>query len=436
MAVTNVLRNKAFWALDKFRGSNLKNDLEDIKNCFDLNSFELLQKRNGPILNNLLFEAVNNTAYYKSYKGFKCLGDFPVVNKSIIKNNFEEINIKLENSSKASSVFTSGSTGTPFKIYQTKGKKTRNTADTIYFANSAGFTIGDKLLYLRSWAAYYKNNWILVKLRNVDQLDVADLKDDYIVKLLSRLQKDNSPKGWLGYPSGYEKLCNYLDKTNSGPLNCNVKSIIAMSEPLSESVASKMEYYFQNPVVSRYSNVENGIIAQQSPRSKYFTINWASYIIEILDMDKDIPAKEGEIGRIVITDLYNLATPMIRYDTGDVGSFIIDQGLNNGFPMFKSVAGRLTDILRSTDGELVSPFVIINNLYRYPELDQIQLIQISSNTYTFRINCKGTFVREKELLNFFKGILGQDAIVAVEYVSEIPLLKSGKRKLIVNQTGL
>tara|TARA_R110002124_G_scaffold109790_2_gene263244 strand:- start:90 stop:716 length:627 start_codon:yes stop_codon:yes gene_type:complete len=207
-----------------------------------------------------------------------------------------------------------------------------------------------------------------------------------------------------------------------------------MSEPLSESVASKMEYYFQNPVVSRYSNVENGIIAQQIPKTDYFTINWASYIIEILDMEKDIPAKQGEIGRIVLTDLYNLATPMIRYDTGDVGSFIIEQNLNNGFPMFKSVAGRITDILRNTDGEIVNPFIIYNNLYRYPELDQIQLIQNSNRTYTFRINCTGTFIREKEFLNFFKGFLGQDAIVTVEYVNEIPLLKSGKRKIIVNLT--
>ena len=434
MAITNVLRNKAFWALDKLKGNSLKNDIEDIKSCFDLSSFELLQKRNEPILNKLLSEAVCNTAYYQSYKGFKHLSDFPVVNKLIIKNNFEEINIKQKNSSKASSVSTSGSTGTPFKIYQTKRKKTRNTADTIYFANSAGFTIGDKLLYLRLWAAYYKKNWILAKLQNVDQLDVEDLKDDYINKLISRLQKDNSPKGWLGYPSAYEKLCNYLDKTNSNPLNCNIKSIISMSEPLSESVASKMEYYFQNPVVSRYSNVENGIIAQQIPKTDYFTINWASYIIEILDMEKDIPAKQGEIGRIVLTDLYNLATPMIRYDTGDVGSFIIEQNLNNGFPMFKSVAGRITDILRNTDGEIVNPFIIYNNLYRYPELDQIQLIQISNRTYTFRINCTGTFVREKEFLNFFKGFLGQDAIVTAEYVNEIPLLKSGKRKIIVNLT--
>ncbi|WP_373516538.1 hypothetical protein [Pricia sp.] len=32
-------------------------------------------------------------------------------------------------------------------------------------------------------------------------------------------------------------------------------------------------------------------------------INWASYFIEILHPDKDIPVGEGELGRVVVTDI-------------------------------------------------------------------------------------------------------------------------------------
>ena len=250
--------------------------------------------------------------------------------------------------------------------------------------------------------------------------------------MLENLEKDKSTKGWLGYPSGMEKMCNYLDQSGSGPLNCNIKSIIAMSEGLSHYVQSKMEYYFQAPVVSRYSNVENGIIAQQKPGEKYFTVNWASYHVEILNLNEDFPAKKGEIGRIVVTDLYNTTTPMIRYDTGDLGSFSFLSDQHNQFPMLKSVHGRKMDILADTNGNLVSPFKMYNYLHDYPELEQVQFIQSDKRRYTIKINKSGTFARENEFIYLFKRDMGKDAIISVEYVDEIPLLKSGKRKLTVN----
>jgi phenylacetate-CoA ligase len=42
------------------------------------------------------------------------------------------------------------------------------------------------------------------------------------------------------------------------------------------------------------------------------------------------------------------------------------------------------------------------------------------------------FKREKDLINEFKNYFGEDAIIAVEYVNEIPLLNSGKRKKVMN----
>ncbi len=41
-------------------------------------------------------------------------------------------------------------------------------------------------------------------------------------------------------------------------------------------------------------------------------------------------------------------------------------------------------------------------------------------------------MREEELISEFKTYLGEDATFSIEYVSEIPLLASGKRKKIVN----
>lgn len=433
MFLLNKLRRRLFWFLDKLKGGQIKTDLNDITDSLSQSSFKYLQKKNEPILEKLLQTTVECSPFYNEFKNFKNLQDFPVVNKSIIKDNFDEIFVRSKKSSNIIKVTTSGSTGAPFSVYQGKRKKNRNTADTLFFAKSSGFELGDQLLYLRSWTKYLKKNILLAKIQNILTLDVIDNSDEYYERLFEKLHKSKSQKGWLGYPSAFENVCDYLDKINSKPVNCNVTSIIAMSEALTQSTKDRMEYYFQVPVVSRYSNIENGIIAQQMRGSNNFTVNWASYIVEILDLERDISVEPGEIGRIVITDLYNSITPMIRYDTGDLGNFTIDSKNKNVFPMLKTVYGRSLDAITGTNGKIINPFVIFGNFYKFPELSQIQLIQESQYDYTFLVNYDEEFTREKEFLNFFKSYLGEDAKVTIKYIDKIPLLNSGKRRVLVNQ---
>lgn len=431
MKIIGKIRLSMFWLLDSLKGGHLKKDLNDINDSYNIESFSMLQKRNAKVLSNLLNKAVDSTKFYSQYKGYEALDDFPVVDKLTIKNNFEDINILPTNSPNLVEVSSSGSTGTPFKVYQTKRKAQRNKCDVIFFAKSAGYTIGDQLLFTRLWLEKYRKPYLHKKMLNLVEIDVEDdLAEGEIEKLISRIQKNKQPKGFIGYPSGYEKICKYLDKINSPRLNCNIKSIIATSESLYDNVRSKMEYYFSCPVVSRYSNEENGIISQQMINDKFYTINWASFYVEILDLDKDVPAKQGELGRIVVTDLYNLATPLIRYDTGDLGKFCNYD--NDNIPKFEIITGRIKDILYNTKGNIVNPFIVYNGLTKFPELNQFQIIQKTEKAYTFKINIDSELDREYELMTYYKSYLGEDAIISLEYVNEIPLLSSGKRRVIIN----
>ncbi len=148
-------------------------------------------------------------------------------------------------------------------------------------------------------------------------------------------------------------------------------------------------------------------------------------------MDSDEQAEDGEPGRIVVTDLFNYAMPMIRYDTGDIGSMITDAS-SPGKKYLATVEGRKLDLLYDTGGNLVSSYIVYKNMWQYTEIDQYQLIQEGEKEYTFKINCRDTFTRQEQLVKEFKTYLGQDADFSIEYVSEIPLLSSGKRKKIVN----
>ena len=70
---------------------------------------------------------------------------------------------------------------------------------------------------------------------------------------------------------------------------------------------------------------------------------------------------------------------------------------------------------------------------KYQELKQCQLIQKAHGTYGFKLNTEKAFLREEEFIAEFKEYLGKDANISIEYVDEIPLLASGKRRVMVNE---
>lgn len=425
------LRHSSFWFADALKGKRLRWHYNEISDLLELTDRGQTIENISRHLGALLDHSAKTVPFYKSFISCE-LNSFPVVNKSVIRDSFDAFRSSSFSGNGLYQTITSGSTGTPFKIYQDRNKKLRNYADTLYFAGLAGYKTGHRLVYLKIWVKEKMKSPLAYRLQNIVPVDVIRFNDREIEALINRMEKDRSTFGLLGYASALELICRYLGRTGHGPVWADVKSIIAISETLNDNTRESLEKYFGVPAVSRYSNLENGIIAQQIPgQSGRYLVNSASYHVEILKMDSDEPAAEGEPGRIVVTDLFNYAMPMIRYDTGDIGSMIHDEN----FPWRKylnHVEGRRLDLLYDTGGNLVSSYIVYKNMWQYTEIEQYQLIQEDKKRYTIKINCREPFKREQKLIGEFKSYIGQDADFNVEYVNEIPLLSSGKRKKIVN----
>jgi phenylacetate-CoA ligase len=71
-------------------------------------------------------------------------------------------------------------------------------------------------------------------------------------------------------------------------------------------------------------------------------------------------------------------------------------------------------------------------MWKYKEIKQFQVIQVDEKEYHIKINVESPFEREADLIKDYKSYLGEDALIKVECVSEIPLLASGKRKTTLN----
>lgn len=430
-------RRVAFWAMDTLKGAQVRTAYNEIKRC------DMMDSDNSFVKNHqkkawaqLKAHATETTDFYSSLADLR-LSEFPIITKNDIRFRQEAFMSSSYKKENLIQMATSGSTGTPFICYQDVRKKKRVNAEIIYYSEKVGYRLGDNLSYIRTivrqvkktkWKQFLQNQ-TLINCRTLDDAGISEM----IIELQNQSKKGNLTL--LGYASTYTALLKYLEKKNIMSIpNCNVTGVISGSEMLYDSVREGISQRFGGiNVVSRYSNEENGVIGQDEGINNVFPINEADYIVEIVDDDgRKVP--NGVTGRIVVTDLYNYAMPMIRYDTGDAGA--IDNFEINGRnkKCICNFSGRKVDVIFDTTGKAISPFLITNHMWSFPNISQFQLIQKDEKKYELKLNVsEDNYNCQNDVVELLKSLIGSDADIIVELVDEIPVLASGKRRYIVNE---
>lgn len=432
MKVLESLRKNSYWTLDYLKGSPIGRQLSDVERIMSATeegeNGATTQCQSGYLVDILRY-ATEHVPYYHAYKNQERLEYFPVVNKNVVRDNETQFLSDEFDKSVLTVRETSGSTGMPFAVYQDARKRQRATADTLWFSKQAHYELGSRLYFSRVWDKKTTRTKWQCLCQNWVMHDASSLSDEAIARFLDRLEKDDSTKSVIIFASSLTAIAKYLERNNITPKS-KVSSFITISESLNPWTKEIIEKRFKTPVFSRYSDEELGIMAQQIEGSTDFIVNTASFHIELLAMDSDYPVADGEEGRIVVTDLFNHAMPLIRYDTGDIA--VRRPGCKQ--LIFEKVGGRRVDYIFDTRGGLVSPYVINTPMHEFLEIQQYQFIQEGEKIYKMLLNLKEghSFKREDKMMAMLKSYLGEDALISVEYVEEIPVLKSGKRKQVVN----
>lgn len=425
------IRRTAYWTLDFLIGSKVRKHYDDIKNIMENGEKPDVIQLKEKYLDNILKYATENVEFYKKNKSYSSLKDFPIINKSIIKDHYEKFQSTEYKNARVFKMHTSGSTGTPFIVRQNTYKRNRVFAEMIYFWGKAGYQIGMKYVYFRIWTSVNRKSKISAWARNIMMWDIVRLDEDKLEKIRENLKTDHKIKMLLGYASTYENLANYLFECDDTPDMFSIKTIISCAESLPDITRQRLEKVFGCVVISLYSNSENGMIAQEYIENKEFHINSASFYVELLKFDSNDSVSLGEQGRIVITDLFNNAMPLIRYDTGDVGTWKKGAEFSLSTEIMSSVEGRKVDFIYDTKGNKLSPHTITNYMWPFDKIMQFQFIQEGEKQYIIKLNGAEGHYEDVEFVNLFENILGEDSEIIIEHVSEIPVLSSGKRKKVV-----
>lgn len=170
--------------------------------------------------------------------------------------------------------------------------------------------------------------------------------------------------------------------------------------------------------------------------SDEYYMDTSSVFLEVFKMDEDVPAEDGEPGRLIVTDLYSFAFPMIRYENGDIVASRKERLPNGRYRQyFTEIYGRRADLIYSTDGRTVAPMLLSNKMQACTGMGIIQwkFVQSGEKTYFFEINGDSGRVDEQFIRGLFLDDIGRDAEISFRYVDNIPVLSSGKRKYVENQ---
>ena len=428
MQAGEIIRRTAWKALDGMKGGRLqKLKMVNMREIEEGVTPEYIQRR----LNAIMRYASSRCPFYRNLPANGRLSDFPVQTKRDFIAHYEDI-ISDEYRDRRNHLHrftTSGSTGTPFTVLADDGKQDRVNMNFMSVMELNGFRLGMKRGEFRAWI---KGKNTISKLRsftnNLLMIDISNMGDSQLRKIFDTIFEERI-QVLVTYSGAIAALCDYAERTSLDVSGWSVEMIFTMGEALPDGVRDKAEELFGIRPVLSYGNNENGFIAVSLPGEDGYILDLYNFYVEILKMDSDEPAEEGELGRIVVTDYYNRAFPMIRYDTGDTGIKVrIPDPDGRVREKFTEIYGRRGSLIRNTKGEPLSIHVFMNNLLNFEGvLRQAKCIQLTEKKYLLQLNAEiGAKVKEKEIVDSYRKYLGEDAEIETEYVDSLPIEQSGK----------
>ena len=420
------IRKMVFWGLDYIKGSPVRKHYNDIRNRMENQSSP--EEKVEEILQYVKY----NVPFYSAQKELNTLCDFPVMTKALYNKNIHMVrSTKYLNDNSLHWVRTSGSTGTPFSAPQDFDKRNRTKAELIYFHNVSGWKLGDRYLFIRAWVAY---NASLSKriMNNFVPFEATNFNEENKEKLLRIIKNEKNLKILFGYSSVITDLAEYIIENKACVPNKKIKLVVVDSDTLLHGAKEKIEEAFGCSVMNRYDNEEHGVLACMKPGDDCWTVNTASYYIELLKIDSDEQCLPGEVGRVVVTDLTNHAMPFIRYDVGDLA---VSNDYNGKYAVhLHSLEGKANDIIKDTSGNRIGNVSLAAYFELFMSIKKYQLIQESAKEYRLKIILEeenSSNVTDK-LIKELKQCLGKDANIVIEIVPEIETTKAGKYRPVIS----
>ena len=258
-------------------------------------------------------------------------------------------------------VRTSGSTGDPVEFLTTRIMNDISAVSLWRGQKWAGMDWSDSMIHMAPASQRFKTGdvmgtwgpfWLNDAKKGRRIFATYDLSPADRVDLMRKFNARSA-----SFTSGMAVL--FLDYIRSSQISVDLQWVQFIGGAASEYIRRDFQALFGAKVVELYSSKEGGSMASCCPDGHGWHQNAESVLLEIVD-DQGRPVAPGETGRVVITPFGNTATPLIRYDQGDLAvagpAEICPCG--RGLPRIASFSGRIRHVFRRPDGGSVDELSI------------------------------------------------------------------------------
>ena len=412
---------------DLMRGEQVYHHLKEIRRAAHWTAQQMDAFQQGR-LQSLLEHAAASVPFYQEWfqqhnldPHTASLGQMPIVCKSLMRqegiNRFTSQHFP-QNERIASS--SSGSTGEPFSFYTTKLADSVNTAAKLHTWQLSGYRLGDRYMKIANSIRHGKWKRLQDRVNNCIHVPFYSIDDQTLCTILDLVERCH-PKYIRAYPLPLYLMAQYR---NTHPeYTFHPTRIFTTGATLTDTYRKEIEQAFGCDIIDSYS-CEGTPNTYQTPEHNGYTTCGYYGIIEVLDNEGQ-RVTDG-IGRVVSTDLWNLAHPFIRYDTQDLVE------IHNNH--ITKIIGRQSDILVAADGTIYSAHNF-NEFFSADDtgVDAFQIVHHKDGNITFRIVANKRYTTDSmhHIVQYWHKELNLPVDVAV--VDRLPIHHNNKRLVIVNE---
>jgi phenylacetate-CoA ligase len=332
---------------------------------------------------------------------------------------------------------TGGTTETPVSLVRDWECVRKRNAVQLRFHAWAGNLPGDKMMLL--WGAQTdfpaKPSW---RWRTFDRYVMRRIWAPTAVlteEVLERYRLDLNrfrPDTILAYPTSLAMFCRYL--VDCGRAYHVPKSAMVTAEPLLEEQREIVRRAFGYLPYLQYGTRDFGMVAAECECHDGLHVNPSSVYMEF----DPLPGSAEGLHEIIVTDLTNLAMPMLRYRINDCTLLGEEQcPCGRGYPLMREIEGRVTDNFYLADGTVVMGVALPGRVLKASQgIRKMQIIQETHADFHVRFVPSDKFVNDDlaglgENLKRYVGPVN----IRFEQVDDIPRERSGKSRFCISRVG-
>ncbi len=410
-------------------------------------SAERLREQQWEALRRVLFHASAEVPYYREAwaalgirpeavadpEDFRCL---PILTKEVIRTRRADL-VAATHRGRNTVKSTGGSTGVPVHFEHDRGSYEWRIATRMRGYGWAGYEDGERALYVWGvpvgnppWRQRFKEglHHAILRQRYVNSFRFSE---DRLAACLRTMQRFR-PRFVVAYTMPIYQLARFV--LDRGLRAWRPQAILTGAEKLYPPQRAAIAAAFGCPVFNTYGSREFMLIASECPERQGLHLSAENLYVEVMRDGR--PAKPGELGELVVTDLHNYGMPFIRYAIGDVG-IASDRRCpcGRGLPLLEDVEGRVLDLIVTPDGRMVPGEFFPHLMKEFSEVRQFQVVQMSRDRVAISLVLAHPLVEDRlaYLRREILAVLGGELALELRFVDEIPLTASGKHRVTVSR---